>query len=363
MRSALFDVMIASGGVAAEYHGRPVIRHFSNPAAEYRAATETTAVFDRSHRGRLMVTGQAPGRMLEGVLTGHIPDPPDSVGKGVLGGLGTYHGVLTSKGKMITDLWALLIGPEDEAGFLLDVPVAGVTGLTENLQKFLPPRFATTEDTSGTLGMLSVVGPSADEILCRTILCGCLKPEDLAVLQEGAWRLVGADLTEGFLVMRTEDVWPKAYSVFASGVVLKELWKTLVDDGAIPAGQGVWSTLRVEAGRPLFGVDMNENTIPIEAGIHKRSIDYEKGCFTGQEVIIRIRDRGHVNRSLKSLRLGNVPTPSNGTELYDEDSEKVVGFITSAVQSPKFDEVIGLAYVRRGCERVTLHGQGVAVPQ
>ena len=85
MRSALFDVMIASGGVAAEYHGRPVIRHFSNPAAEYRAATETTAVFDRSHRGRLMVTGQAPGRMLEGVLTGHIPDPPDSVGKGVLG--------------------------------------------------------------------------------------------------------------------------------------------------------------------------------------------------------------------------------------------------------------------------------------
>ena len=82
-----------------------------------------------------------------------------------------------------------------------------------------------------------------------------------------------------------------------------------------------------------------------------------------QEVIIRIRDRGHVNKSLKMLRFGDVPTPRSGTKLHDEDSDKVVGFITSAVQSPKFGEVIGLAYVRRGCEVVTLHGQGVMVPQ
>jgi len=363
MHSTLFDVLLASGGVAAEYHGRSVVRHFSDPAAEYRAATETTAVFDRSHRGRLMVTGQAPGRMLEGLLTGHIPDLPDSVVTGVLDGIGTYHGVLTSKGKMITDLWALLLGPEDEAGFLLDVPATGVAGLTENLQKFLPPRFATTKDASSTLGMLSVVGPSADEVLSRTISSDHLKPENLAVLPEGAWRAVGAGLNEGFLIMRTEDVWPNAYSVFGRSRVLRELWQALVDNGVVPAGQGVWSTLRVEAERPLFGVDMNENTIPIEAGIHTRSIDYEKGCFTGQEVIIRIRDRGHVNRNLKSLRLGNIPTPSSGTELYDENSEKVVGFITSAVQSPKFDEVIGLAYVRRGYEVVMLNGQGVTVPQ
>lgn len=361
--SPLSNIMIASGGVATEYQGRPVIRHFGDPAAEYRAATEEAAVFDRSHRGRLVITGQAAGRMLEGILTGRIPDPPSHVTDGVLGGLGTYHGVLTSKGKMITDLWTILTGSEDEAGILLDIPVAGVTGLTENLKKFLPPRFAIAEDVSGALGMVTVVGPAAAEILSRLALGACVQAGELARLPEGAWRLLGTDLMDGLLVMKTEDVWPEAYSVIGATEVLQEFWKTLVSDGVAPAGLGVWSTLRVEAGRPVFGTDMDEQTIPIEAGIHKRSIDYEKGCFTGQEVIIRIRDRGHVNKSLKMLRFGDVPTPRSGTELHDEDSDKVVGFITSAVQSPKFGEVIGLAYVRRGCEVVTLHGQGVAVPQ
>ena len=361
--SPLSDILIASGGVTTEYQGRRVIRHFGDPAAEYKAATEKAVVFDRSHRGRLVITGQAAGRMLGGILTGRIPDPPSHVTDGVLGGLGTYHGVLTSKGKMITDLWAILRGPEDEAGFLLDIPAAGVSRLTDNFQKFLPPRFASTEDVSDAVGMVTVVGPAAAETLSRLALGICVKPGELVGLTEGAWRLLGTDLFDGLLVIKTKDVWPEAYSVIGATEVLQEFWKILAGDGVTPAGLGVWSTLRVEAGRPVFGTDMDEQTIPIEAGIHKLSIDYDKGCFTGQEVIIRIRDRGHVNRSLKKLRFGDVPTPRRGTELYDEDSEKAVGFITSAVQSPKFGEVIGLAYVRRGYEVVTLNGQGVTVPQ
>ena len=85
--SPLSDIMIASGGVATEYQGHPVIRHFGDPAAEYKAATEEAVVFDRSHRGRLVITGQAAGRMLGGILTGRIPNPPSHVADGVLGGL------------------------------------------------------------------------------------------------------------------------------------------------------------------------------------------------------------------------------------------------------------------------------------
>jgi folate-binding protein YgfZ len=107
---------------------------------------------------------------------------------------------------------------------------------------------------------------------------------------------------------------------------------------------------------------MDDGTIPIEAGIHDRAIDYEKGCYTGQEVIIRIRDRGHVNRHLRQLLLGDVPTPANGTELLSEDSDKVVGWITSAVLSPKFEQTVALAYVRRGVETVRLDGKSIAVP-
>ncbi|HIA74384.1 MAG TPA: aminomethyl transferase family protein [Gemmatimonadetes bacterium] len=359
----LFAVTRASGGVTTEYQGCTLMRHFGDPAAEYKAATEGLAIFDRSHRGRLVITGQAPGRMLGGILTGRIPDPPSLVAEGLLGGLATYHGVLTSKGRMITDLWAVLTGAENEAGFLLDIPVAGVAGLIGNLQKFLPPRFAIAEDVSDALGMITVVGPEAAGTLSRLALSLRVEAGDLTVLQEGAWRLMGPDLTDGLLVMKSEEVWPEAYSVLGAAEALQEFWRTLVDDGAVPAGLGVWSTLRVEAGRPVFGTDMDEQTIPIEAGIHKRAIDYEKGCFTGQEVIIRIRDRGHVNRRLRWLRLGDVPTPRSGAELCAEDSDKVVGFITSAVQSPKFGEVLGLAYVREGFKTVTLQGRVVKVPQ
>ena len=79
---------------------------------------------------------------------------------------------------------------------------------------------------------------------------------------------------------------------------------TLVDGGAVPAGLGVWKTLGVEAGRPVFGTDMDERTLPPEAGIVERAIDQTKGCYTGQEVIVRIRDRGHVNRHLRQARAG-----------------------------------------------------------
>jgi folate-binding protein YgfZ len=163
--------------------------------------------------------------------------------------------------------------------------------------------------------------------------------------------------------MRTKDVWPEAYDVFGPADAIVGLWRRLVDDGARPAGLGVWATLRVEGGRPVFGTDMDETTIPIEAGIHDRAIDHTKGCYTGQEVIVRIRDRGHVNKHLRRLVLGDVPTPPAGTELFSaEEPAKAVGWITSAVQSPRHGGVLALAYVRRGVERVTIDGAEVEVP-
>jgi folate-binding protein YgfZ len=99
---------------------------------------------------------------------------------------------------------------------------------------------------------------------------------------------------------------------------------------------------------------MGEDTIPVEAGIHDRAIDYTKGCYTGQEVIVRIRDRGHVNRSLRQLMLGDVPAPHRGAELYLPGGDKAVGYVTSAVQSPRFGQTVALGYVKRGTEGTPL---------
>jgi aminomethyltransferase len=348
--SHLLDAMLAAGGVVADYHGATLIRHFGDPHGEYVAATEGVAVFDRSHRTRMVVSGRSPWQMLNGILTGTIPGAPEAVGEGVLGGAATYHAVLTPKGKMITDLWCLLRGEEESEGFLLDVPVAGASGLAEHLARFLPPRLAKLDDVTETTSAISVTGPESDQILSRLALGLRVDAAELQMLAEGEWRLVGESVVDGVAVVRTEEVWPEAYTLVGSTGIVAALWNTLVAAGAVPAGLGVWSTLRVEAGRPVFGTDMDANTIPVEAGIHERAIDHSKGCYTGQEVIVRIRDRGHVNKHLRQLMLGDVPAPHSGAELFVEGSEKAVGNVTSAVESPKFGQTVALGYVRRGTE-------------
>jgi len=358
----LLATLEAAGGVAGEYHGVRLVRHFGDPAAEYEAATSGAAVFDRSHRARLTVSGRSPGQMLNGVLTGVLPTYSSEVGVDVTGGVGSYHAVLTPKGGMICDLVALLPGEEADPGYLLDVPVAGRAPLLEHLGRYLPPRFAAVTDVSEDWSSISVVGPDAAAALSKFALGLRVDDEWFGSAAEGDWRRVGVD-TSGTIVSRTREVWPSAWTVYGPTPAVDALLRALIDDGVRPAGLGVWSTLRVEAGRPVFGTDMHEKTLPPEAGIVERAIDQTKGCYTGQEVIVRIRDRGHVNRHLRRLELGDVPAPARGTELLSVDgSGKVVGEITSAVQSPLLGGVLVLAYVRRGTERVVVGGQEITVP-
>jgi tRNA-modifying protein YgfZ len=358
--SPLMDLLVDAGATVHEYHGLPVARHFSEPQREYDAATASVAVFDRSHRARLRVAGRAPAQMLNGVLTGSIPRAPAEV-DGVMGGRATYHAVLTPKGKMVSDLDALLLGDEDRAGFLLDVPVAGRVGLLEHFGRFLPPRFANVTDVSRERASVSVVGPEGARALSKLALGLRVDPEWLEAAEEGEWRAAGSP-ADGLVVVRTAEVSPLAWTVHGPTGAVRSLWSAMLAEGATPAGLGVWSTLRVEAGRPVFGTDMDDGTLPPEAGIVDRAIDQTKGCYTGQEVIVRIRDRGHVNRHLHRLELGDVPAPSRGTELLATDgSGKVVGEVRSAVRSPKVGGVLALAYVRRGAERVLLDGREVEV--
>jgi folate-binding protein YgfZ len=293
--------------------------------------------------------------MLNGVLTGTLPEPPEALTSAGLRGRASYSCVLTPKGRMITDLWCVCRGPETDdseegESFLLDVPVAGRAGLVDHLGKFLPPRFSTVRDVSSSTAMISVVGPEAPGLLSRLALGLRIEAGDLTSLEEGEWRSTGSSVAEALLVVRTRDIWPEAYNALGPVRAVTALWKALLSAGAVPAGLDAWSTLRLEEGRPAFGTDMDEGTIPVEAGIHERAIDYGKGCYTGQEVIVRIRDRGHVNRSLRQLRLGDVPVPAKGTELFVPGEGKAAAVVTSAVESPRFGGVVALAYVRRGVE-------------
>ncbi len=350
VRSVLWDLHISAGALAGTHHGRATPRHFGEPDLEYDAAVESAAVVDRSHRGRLVLTGRAPASMLNGVMTNSVPPAPVEALAGTWRGSGAYAAVLTPKGRMVTDLRVFWRGPDEESdGLWIDVPAAGHDALLAHLRKYVPPRFAVIEDVSRGTGTITAVGPKAAGMLAARLDAPGVDSESLEGLERGGVLLVG-EPPSAVVLARTGELRVPTFDVLGDAAQVNALWQGMVEEGAARAGLGVWETLRIEAGRPAFGSDMDDRTIPIEAGIQDRAIDHGKGCYTGQEVIVRIRDRGHVNRHLRGLLLGEAPTPPAGTPLYVVGRDKPAGHVTTGARSPAFGQGIALAYVHREVE-------------
>jgi folate-binding protein YgfZ len=340
------------GAVLGSVRGAEVPRHYGDPAAEYWAARQGLAIRDRSHRARLLVRGRAPIAALQGVLTGRMPSAPEALRPGLVSARIEYSAVLTPKGRMVADA-RVMWGPDpDEEGLLLDVPAAALEPLLAHLSRFVPPRLASIEDVTAHSGLLTVLGPEAANTVAEIILGSASHAAEVEGLAEGDFLEVQEDEGReegieqgGVRVARVGDVDVPAWDIFVSAARFKDVWDGFVQAGAAPIGVGVWDALRVEAGRPAYGGDMDASTILSETGLVDRAVDHTKGCYTGQEVIVRIRDRGHVNRSLRGLLLSEGPAPKLGAELFQ--GERVVGDITSVVESPSRAGPIGLGYAHR----------------
>jgi aminomethyltransferase len=347
----------AAGAIFGPDGGSAPPRHYGDPAAEYAAATTAAVVVDRSARGRFHVTGRAPSQMLQGILTASVPAAPTSQSHGAAIGQGAYSAVLTPKGRMVTDLRVFAEGGAEER-LLLDVPAHGVHPLAVHLGRFLPPRLARLEDVSAISGMITLLGPGASEALTASG-AGPLPGADAAAVTDvlkasGGLAYLWSAATEGWvLVAVTTHGGMAAVDILGDADTVRAWWRGLTATGVRPAGQAVFETLRVEAGQPAFGIDMDDTTLPPEAGIQDQVIDHTKGCYTGQEVIVRVRDRGHVNRHLRGLLFGDVPTPATGTPLFQAGQDRPRGQVTSAVSSPRLGQVIGLGYLRREIEPPT----------
>jgi len=317
------------------------------PGPDYDAALWGATLGVRRDQRFLRVTGRAPDQMLNGILTNSLPEPLHEEEDGGIRGSVVYSALLTAKGRMITDL---RIFRDPEEGFILDLPQVGAASATAHFKKFLPPRLAQVEDRSHDLVLLTLLGPEAPALLARTLspMGFSLSMKVVAELSEGEELLYSHSGGATFRVSRTGQCHAPAWDLLLPEGMAAELGDRLMAGGIIPLTTSTMEILRVEKGRPAFGKDMDENTIPVEAGIQGRAIDYQKGCYTGQEVIIRIRDRGHVNKELRGLLLGDAPVPSSGQELFQTDRDKSLGWITSAVASPAFEQTAALGYLRRG---------------
>jgi folate-binding protein YgfZ len=332
-----------------------------DPGASYQAARTGLAIRDRSSRARLLVEGRAPILALRGVLTGRMPDAPNAL-EGLARARVEYSAVLTPKGRMIADL-GVMWGPDPEQeGLLLDVPAAAIGPLLEHLKRLVPPRLATVVDVSDDSWLATVLGPEAPDAIAEIAFGSESYASEIEGLAEGEFlqspeeeRRGGHVGTDAIRVARSGEVDTSAWDLFVPAARFNDVWDRMTRAGAVAMSAHTWDVLRVEAGRPAYGVDMDQSTLLSETGLVDRAVDHTKGCYTGQEIIVRIRDRGHVNRSLRGLifEVGHVPKP--GSDLFRDDG--AVGGITSVVESPRLNATIGLGYVHRK----VAHGELVSV--
>jgi tRNA-modifying protein YgfZ len=280
-------------------------------AADYRALTEGVGLVDRSERGKLALTGGEAKAFLQGQVSNDV--------EALEPGRGCYAAFLTHKGKMLGDLRVLDLGDE----LLLDTERVALQELFNMIRRYKLGRDVELHKRTVELALLSLIGPDAR----RTVGAEDLVEEHMnrrASVAGVPVLLVATDVGV--------DLFVPAEQVGAVRAALD----------AAPVSEEAAEVVRVERGRPRYGVDLDENVIPQEAGLNERAVSFTKGCYVGQETVARLFYRGKPNRHLRGLRLSAPAARGDVLRLGD----KQVGRLGSVAVSPA-NGPIALALVRR----------------
>jgi folate-binding protein YgfZ len=284
-------------------------------STEYRAVTEGCGIVDRSGRGKLALTGTDAKTFLHGQVSNDV--------EALAPGTGCYAAFLTPKGKMLGDLRILDTGGE----LLLDTERVALQELFNMIRRFSLGYDVQLHKRTTERGLVSLLGPNATSVAGLEDLDGT---EDAHVSAEIAGVTVRA--------VRT-DV---GIDLLCDAADTEALRAALEARGAEPVSPTAADCLRIEHGRPRYGIDLDDSVIPQEAGLNHRAVSFTKGCYVGQETVARLHYRGKPNRQLRGIRLSMPAEP--GTEMTFGD--RVVGRLSSVAESPSLGW-ISLALVRR----------------
>ncbi|MDT8435737.1 MAG: glycine cleavage T C-terminal barrel domain-containing protein [Gemmatimonadota bacterium] len=318
-----------------------------------RAAPRGPLVYRDPARTAWRVSGAGAARALHGLLTNDILAPAPGAAISCL--------VLDPRGRTLADVRVL----KGEAGLVLDLPAAAAEALAAHFARYLPPRLARTEPLEGAV-LVRVLGPEADAAAREAVGAGDgpepgrFVPFGGGGTDHGPGGAASAGTPDrpqaagaaddaagpaGFLVGR----WPDEGGgidvlLLRAADAGQRLERAAAARGGGPLDDDAWEAWRIERGIPEFGRDFDAANLPQETGLAARTVSFEKGCYTGQEVVARIHYRGHVNRHLRGLRFPAGAAPPVGASMYL--GEKEIGRVTSTARSPSLGP-IGLGMVRR----------------
>jgi tRNA-modifying protein YgfZ len=307
--------------------------------AEYETLRSGCGLVDRSERGKLALTGAGAVEFLNGQVTNELA--------GLRPGEGCYAAFLTHKGKMLGDLRILAVGAEVDrppSELLLDTERVALQALFDMIRRFKIGYDVELHKRTLERGLLSLVGPASRDVAASALDANA---EDTGAAADAgtlpmpqaehahlAAELVGRPVR---LVSTAEGV-----DVLCDAPDTEAMRTALCDAGAVAVSEPAAEVVRVERGRPRYGVDLDDGVIPQEAGLNERAVSFTKGCYVGQETVARLYYRGKPNRHLRGLRLSGPAVSGEELRL----GERPVGRLGSAVVSPALGP-IGLALVRR----------------
>lgn len=325
--SPLQDLHERNGAVFLQREGWRLPAHFRDPAAEYDAVRSGAGWLDLADRALVSVTGPDGAEWLQGMLSNDV--------KALGTGQGAPAAVLNVQGKILADVRVF----RTDDSFLLELDEPLLPGVLAHLHRYLIADEVELDDLSRRLALVSVQGPEAEAVLARFLPADSLPASDLSH-RESEWE--GGRVR----VIRATHTGEPGFDLAAPAEALAAL-------AALPAVRGVpWiggharEVLRIEAGIPRYGVDMDAETLLLETCLDN-AVSFTKGCYLGQETVERIHSRGHVNRKLVGLKAEGHLVPGLDDPVLRDG--RPMGRVTSATVSPRLQCPIALGYVHRDC--------------
>jgi folate-binding protein YgfZ len=349
LATALSELHRKDGAEMGVWFGCALPDSFGDWRTEYRRLHESVGLVDKNYRSYLEFTGPDRVRYVNAILTNDI--------KGLKENHGTVSLFLNPQGHIQAEIETYALGEK-----LFCVSYAMIRErLIPALDKYIIMDDVTLTDRTEEYATLAVEGPRAAGV------AAAVSGVDLNGLDELEMREANVGGVPCRVSKRSPGGVARAEFLVESGRA-EELWKILAEavrkEGGGPVGYRAVNTVRLERGTPWFGYDFGERQIPHEAGLQETHISYTKGCYTGQEIVERVRSRGHVNRVRVSLKFDLAAEPAANAVLWAEGKE--LGIVTRTGFSPGVDAWIGMGYVRRekagvGTELAVAEGKAIVV--
>ncbi|MGA2496953.1 MAG: glycine cleavage T C-terminal barrel domain-containing protein [Tepidisphaeraceae bacterium] len=353
----------SAGGEFQDYAGTPIVLTFGQPQAEYSAIRKSAVIIDFPQRAYLEIGGPDRLAFLNNLLTNETWNK--STKTGLAAGTGIYSFLLNTKGRILSDMQVLELGERA----LVEVDGRNIEMLRAFLERYLFREKVAIASRAGALWKLFLTGPRAFDSLLKASGATMGAPAEMGVL---SLTIAGVDT----IVYRDDFCGVPGYGLIVPAEGLEAVWRTFTHDPASvgapvnfagadtggtvrpeqflkftglarPAGWAAFNTVRIEAGRPMFGIDYDESVLPAETGQLHRAVSFTKGCYLGQEIVARMHAREQVSRLIVGIRMDEDALPVAGAKIHDAAGNEVGGIRSSTVSPVLSNAAICLGIVRR----------------